>query len=184
MPHYCFTFDPPQAGCVVRVCLFTPWTQPARTPQGNLDPSGQAWAYLLQYAQQRDAQGQPFIVFPQDPQIGCTVLNPGGTGNQPNVYCVQKAEPLVDRQQVNAPYNSPVASGRGFSPPPMPSKDRAAPQGMYEDLTDCALPATADAVFGEMDGAGGTYTDVDSQGREVPRQMMMPPGPKVVGGGR
>ncbi len=182
MPHYCFTFDPPQAGCVARVCLYTPWTQNARSPQGQVvDPAGQAWGYLLQYANQRDPQGQPLLVFPPNPQIGCTCTNPGGTGRDPNVYCIQTHMPYVDRAQVNAPYNTPVASGRSFAPPPMPSKERTAPQGMYEDLTDCALAANGDTVFGDSDGAGGTYSDVDSQGREIPRQMTMPFPQKVAG---
>lgn len=185
MPHFCFTFDPPQAGCAIRVCLFTPWTQPARAPNGQpMDPAQQAWAYLQQYANQRDQQGQPALVFPPNPEIKCTCLNPGGTGNQPNVYCIQKADPDIGRAQINAPYNHPVGNGQSWAPPPLPSKERAAPQGAMEDLTDCALSATGDTVFGEMDGAGGTYSDVDSQGREIPRQMFMPPSPKIVGGGR
>ncbi len=188
MPHFVFIFEPAQAGCVERVALSTPWHQPVRTPQGQvLDPGAQAWSFLMQYAQQRDQFGQPALIFPSNLQpagIKCICTNPAGHSPQPNVYCIQKTEPMIDRQQVNAPYNMPVSSGGGLTLPPVQqpaNAPRIAPQGMYEDLTDSALPATADAVFGEMDGAGGTYTDIDSQGREIKRGMTAPFPNKVTG---
>ncbi len=188
MPHFTFIFTPAQAGCVERVVLSTPWFQNARGPQGQVvDPGAQAWAYLLNFAQQRDQFGQPCLIFPSGLQpsgIQCICTNPNGHSQQPNVYCIQKTEPLVDRQQINAPYSMPVSSGGGLTPPPAqppPNAPRAVPQGMYEDLTDSALASTADSVLGDMDGAGGTYTDVDSQGREVKRGMMSPYPNKVAG---
>lgn len=182
MPHFCFTFEPSSAGCVERVCLFTPWAQPARAPNGSVvQPADQAWAYLQSFASQRDQNNNPSLVFSPGCKINCMCTNPGGTGNTPNVYCIQKADPYVGRAQVNAPYGQPVSSGGMMSTPPLPSKDRLVPQGVYEELNDCALPRTNDSLLGEMDGEGGTYTDVDSQGREIPRQMMMPPSQKVAG---
>lgn len=177
MPHFVFTLEPPQAGCVERVCMFSPWPQ-----------AQQAWNWLLQYAQQPGPFGQPMIMFAQGAKVSnCTCTNQGGQGQQPNVYCVQRSMPTVDRQQVNAPYNTPLANGYNLTPPPVagPSGQRRDPlqnpQGMYEDLTDAALAASADAVFGEMDGAGGTFTDVDSRGNETLRGITAPYPKKVTG---
>jgi len=181
MPHFLFIFEPAQAGCVERVSLSTPWHQPVQTRQGQImDPGAQAWAYLMNFAQQKDQFGQPCLIFPNGLQpsgIKCICTNPTGHSQQPNVYCIQKTEPMIDRQQINAPYNMPVSSGGGLTLPPVmqaANAPRAAPQGMYEDLTDSALPSTADAVFGEMDGAGGTYTDLDSRGNEIKRGLTSP----------
>lgn len=187
MPHFAFTFEPSQAGCVERVCLFTPWDKQARAPNGAVvQPAEQAWTFLQQYAQQRDQSGNPLLTFTPGCKIGCTCINPGGQGQQPNVYCVQKADPYVGRAQVNAPWGAPVASGVSLAPPPLPGQPGAArqgcaPQGMYDDLGDSALALTGDSVFGEVDGYGGTYTDVDSQGREVKREIAMPFPQKVTG---
>ncbi len=182
MPHFVFTFEPAAAGCVERVCLFTPWTQPARGPDGGImQPWQQAYGFLMQYAQQRDPQNNPLLVFTPGVQFKCTCITPGGAGNTPNIYCIQKADPYIDRQQVNAPFNMPVASGRNFTPPPLPSKERVVPQGMYEDMHDCALAATSDSILGEMDGAAGTFTDIDSQGNEVVRGVTAPFPRKVTG---
>lgn len=182
MPHFCFTFEPSQAGCAQRVCLFSPWAQPTRGPNGQpLNPPEAAWLALQQYAQSRNSHGQPFLIIPPGvaPKVICT--NPGGQGDQFNVYCVQKADPEVSRTPIHAPYGSPLASGHSMAPPPLPSKERTVPQGMYDELPDCALASSSDSVLGEMDAAGGTYSDLDSQGREIPRQNIAPYSPKVAG---
>lgn len=176
MPHYVFTFTPSVAGCVERVCLFTPWVQ---------NGPALAWQWLQQFARTPDPSGRPVLMFAQNCNVGCTCTNPGGAGTAPNVYCVQKAEPLIDRQQINAPYGSPIGNGHALTMPPLPTKgrDASSPQGMYENMPDCALANNADPMFGDSDGAGGTFSDLDSTGHEVIRQMTSPFPQKVVGGG-
>lgn len=188
MPVFQFTFSPPTAGCMASVVVQTPWDQkqnyekPSQQfPQGRvLSPPEAAFAFLCNYANQRDANGNCLLYFPPNVQTKCELL--GDKNGQPAVGTVQKFEPTSDRQQVNAPDNFPVGNGRSYAlPPEQPQKGaaRAVPQGLYEDLTDCALPRTSDSLLGDMDGEAGTYTDTDSMGNEVVRQLAMPPSPKV-----
>ncbi len=175
MPHFAFFFSPSQVGCVERLVVQTPWYQPAQGPNGQImDPSALAWSYVLQQVQAGS------LVLPENAQMKCTVTNPGGHSKVPVIYCIQTAIPQIDRAQVNAPFNSPVGSGRGLTEPPRQvPRNQVGSGGMYEDLSDCALASSADSILGEADGAAGTWSDLDSQGRETVRQMAVPPSPKV-----
>ncbi len=166
-------------GCVERVCLYTPWNQPqqVQNPQNGqivvMNPGQLAWQWL-------SSQG---LVFPQGVSFTPAVINPQGTNpaganNQPAIYCVQKTDQSVERAQVSAPYANPVGNGKYLTEPPVQQPKgapRAVPQGAYEDLHDAGLAINSDPMMGEMDGAAGTFSDIDSTGTERLRQNFMPP---------
>ncbi len=175
MPHFAFIFEPSQVGCVERLVMSTPWFQPAQGPGGKvMQPAELAWSYILQ-----QVQGGKLIL-PENAQMKCIITNPQGHSPQPTIYCIQTAAPSIDRAQINAPFNTPVGSGRGLTEPPRQlPRGQTGSGGLYEDLTDCALASSSDSILGETDGAAGTWSDLDSQGRETVRQMAMPPSAKV-----
>ncbi len=181
MPHFVFTFSGSPAGCVERICLYTPWSQPQRDQTGQVrTPEQMAWAYLLQFAAQRDQAGNPIMVLPQGAQVGCTRIT--DSGDKPNVYCVQTALPQVTRAQHNAPFSTPVGNGQMLTMPPEAQRGRTAPVGSLEEIHDCALTNSADALFGESDGLGGTFSDIDRQtGQEVLRQATAPLPRRIAG---
>lgn len=187
MPIFQFNFGPPTAGCVAKVVVKTPWNRPVKEqpsqvyPQGRvLQPVEAAYAWLAAFGAQRDGYGNPRLLFP--PQAQCQAQPLGPDDGEATILAVEPYPATVDRQPVTAPYGMPVGNGHSMAPPPQlppPNAQRVVPQGMYEELGDCALANTTDPLMGEMDGLGGTYTDVDSMGREVIRQIAMPPSPKV-----
>ncbi len=186
MPIFSFTFAPPHAGCVKRLTLMTPWNKAVAHPQTGqpMSPNDAAWLWLQGYAAQRDQNGNPPLCFPPEcSDIKCKMVGVGGEGNpQPMILAVETAEPTVDRQQVNAPYGTPVGNGHMLTMPPVQGKpnERTVPQGMYEDLTDCGLTNNDDPLLGGGDGHGGTFTDFNPNDRmETVRQLAMPPSPKV-----
>ncbi len=185
MPHFCVDFKPAQAGCVERLCMFTPWHQPMRDNTGKvMNPWEMAFGWLQQYANQRDANGNPILALPPGAQVTASVLNTGGAGTTPLVYCTQTSYPDAGRAQVNAPYAGTFQNGRGMAPPPMQqpaNAPRTTPQGAYEDLTDAGLGVIGDVVFGEGDESQRTFTDIDGQGRETVRQMYQQPSAPVAG---
>ncbi len=184
MPIFSFQFNPPSAGCVEKVVMSTPWNQPQRHPQTGqaMQPTDAAWVWLQGYANQRDANGNPVLFFPPGCSVGCQQIGTGGEGQQPNVISVQTTVASADRQQINAPYGQPVGNGRQLTMPPIASKERLVPQGLYEPLSDVALASNADPLMGEMDGEGGTFTDFSPiTGVETVREYAMPPSPKVAG---
>lgn len=187
MPVFQFTFGPPTAGCVAKVILKTPWDRPVREqpsqhfPQGRiLNPPEAACAWLGSYGAQQDQYGNPVLLFPPGSQ---PLIHQIGNEHGPaQVLAIEPYPPIVDRQQVNAPYGQPVGNGRSFALPPeqpKPNAPRAVPMGMYEPLADCAVTLNSDSLMGDSDGEGGTYTDIDSMGNEVVRQLAMPQGPRV-----
>lgn len=185
MPVFKFTLGPPTAGCLASVVVQTPWAaeknyeQPSQQfPQGRwLTPPEAAYAFLCNYANQRDGNGTCFMYFPPEPrQIQCQAVSAhnGGPGiAEPTVYPA-----TVDRQQVNAPYNMPIGNGRGLTLPPEQTPKnapRGVPCGMYEQLEDVALANTSDPLMGEMDAEGGTWTDFSPTDRtETKREIAMP----------
>lgn len=175
MPHFCFVNQTPvPAGFVERICAYSPWTktQAMQTPNGvvQLDPLQAAWNAIQQLAAQNGwafAEGVNYA-----PQITNKVTDMGPAFK---VYCIQFAQPGVERTQVNAPYGVPVGNGRQLTMPPMAKRERDVPQGAYEQVDSCALPTTpGDGLLSEMDGEGGTFTDLDSLGNEVVRHEFMP----------
>ncbi len=182
MPIFNFSFEPRSAGCVERATVMTPWGQPQRHPQTGqaMSPPDAAWYWLQTYANQKDQNGNCALYFPPNCQVGCQAVGGGGEGQPAQVLAVQVCNPSADRQQVNAPYNQPIGNGRNLTLPPEQQKQRVVPQGLYEDLTDCALASNSDSLMGEMDGEAGTFTDYSPNDRtETVRQYAMPPSQKV-----
>ena len=174
------------AGCVERICCYSPFIAPRRHPNGQplvdqrtgqpaAGPDAQkTWNWLIQ-------QGYPF---PQGIPFECIITNPAQKAERaPYIYCVQYTLPSATRAPIQAPYADPVGN-RGSAPPPMagpapaPGERRYNP-GTYEALPDVALASNSDPMIGEIDGAGGTFTDIDGQGNEVQRQMVQPAGVPV-----
>ncbi len=190
MSHYCFTCPEGRevAGCVERICCYSPFLRPRLHPQTRqpladqqgrplVEPdAGRTWQWLMQLN----------YAFPQGVQFLCTVTNPMTDQSQrsPNVYCIQTTAPQASRAQVDAPYAQPVGNRGVQSAPVMASPQGAAPRhpsqaGMYDTLPDAALAGNSDPMLGEIDAAGGTYTDIDGNGNEVPRQMQQLSSPPV-----
>ena len=193
MPHYCWMCpdgktvqgvdprtgqmailpDQRVAGCVERLCCYTPFIKPGQMmhPQTRqmvqvaVPDEVATWTWINQSSGQRLSPGADYQ---------CVVTNPArGKGGQPSVYCVQTTEPSVVREQVNAPTMQPVGNaGSPVGPAPLPGQPRTVPFGAFEQLPDPALPGYSDPVMGDIDAAGGTYTDIDaSTGQEVRREM-------------
>lgn len=180
MPHICFINDPQQGavpvGYVERVCVYSPWTQNQRAQNGaTVNPIEAAWYALQQLAQKNGWVFSPGVDY--KPMITNKATD---MGNEFKCYCVQFAQPSVERAQVNAPYGVPHGNGRQLTMPPVATKERSVAQGLYEQIDQSALPANAgDGLMAEMDGEGGTWTDLDSLGNEVVRHELMPQGVPV-----
>lgn len=172
-------------GCVERVAMYTPCNQAqqVRNPQNGqvmaVNPPQIAWNWLT-------TQG---LIFPQGVNFEYRVIspagqNPAGADTSPAIWCVQETRQTVERTQVNAPYAQPVGNGRQLTEPPVlqpKNAPRTVPAGCMEDLGDAGLAINSDTVVGDMDGAAGTFTDIDSLGQETMRQMYMPQSQKRVG---
>ncbi len=187
MPHFCFIFTLPQAGCVERLCLFTPWATPQQVqgPNGVVmaTPEQLAFNYIVQQAQTRDGYGNPLLPLPPGSPVDVRKTNPTGAGKEPVIYCTQVAYPAADRVQTNAPYADAVGQ-RGLAPPPMQmpaNAPRMVPQGAYEPLTDAGLGVIGDSMMGDQDETQRTFTDIDSLGNETVRGLYAVPGPPVAG---
>ncbi len=175
MPHFMFSVGKGAevGGCVERVCLFTPWHKPTQVTNSQtgqpmvLQPVQIAWNWLAQQA----------LVWPQGAEIKPIMLNPGGTGSAPVVYCIQKTDPVLERAQVNAPYGSPQGNGQVLTMPPIaaPKGQQSMNHGSYEEIHSSGLPNTGDTMMGEFDTLGGTFSDLESNGTETIRQMAIPP---------
>lgn len=175
------------AGCVERLCCSHPamraGVQTARHPQTGqmvqqrvaIPDVEAAWNWLTQ-TYGRSPQNPNGLIFSPHANYKCTVTNSArGVDNVPSMYCVQIAYPAVVRENVNAPTSQPVGnSGHEIGPPPMSGQPRAVPPGAFEEMPDAALAANSDPAFGEIDPQGGTYTDIDSQGQEVRRELYRP----------
>ncbi len=174
------------AGCVERLCCYSPFIAPRRHPNGQpmvdqrsgqpiIGPDAQkTWNWLVQ-------QGYPL---PQGVSFECIITNPAQKAERsPYIYCVQYTIAQATRAPIQAPYADPVGN-RGNAPPPMAGPApipgvRTPNSGTYETLPDGALPSNSDPMLGEIDGAGGTFTDIDAQGNEIPRQMVQAAGVPV-----
>ena len=157
---------PTQAGCVERLVVSSPYTRQVRMQNGQVmiqpDPeSTLAWMRSFQYP------------FPQGVNPKVFALSPKtANAQQPDLLCIQIAEPTISRQMVNSgmPYGPPVGNpGAPIAPPPQaapppPQGQVMVPSGLYEQLPDVALPGGADGMF-EMGEAGGTYTDITGSGQ-------------------
>lgn len=101
------------------------------------------------------------------------------SGPQTSVFCIQIVQgPTVAPAQVSAPYADPYGNRGQQSAPPIqpPGSNQPRPpdqRGAMEEIPDAALPGNADPMLGDIDGLGGTYSDIDGQGRETirPRDM-------------
>ncbi len=150
----------------------------AQTQQGPMTAPVVAWNLAMQYCQ---AQRIPL---PPQVQFVPTLLSNEKNRGDTEVMMVQTSQPTADRVQTNAVEGMPVGNGYNLTPPPTlqpQNAQRENPMGTYDVLPDCALAANSDSMMGEMDGQGGTWTDVDSQGREVPRQMYIEPSKPIAG---
>lgn len=192
MPH--FLFMCPQGketpGCIERFMVYVPWNKPAPAMNGHgqplsnpqtgqpvmMTPAQMAW----QWGYEQLKNSYPF---PPGVPYNCQQLTNGAP--EPSAYCVQTTPPAESRVPVNAPWGTPVASHQNLTMPPSATPQggpRGAPQGMYEEIHDCGLVTNADPMMGEIDGAGGTFTDIDRlTGQEVVRQTYMPASPKHIG---
>lgn len=186
MPHYCFYCPQGRevAGCVERICCCTPFIRPKvnqhgqqlvnpQTRQPIAEPDAQkTWQWLISLG----------YAFPPGVDFACTILNPMMDQSQraPSVYCVQHSAPSATRAPIDAPYAQPVGNrGQQGAPLPMAGQPRVGNAGAYEVLPDTALPGNSDPMLGEIDGAGGTYMDLDSAGNEIPRQNQQLSSPTV-----
>jgi hypothetical protein len=181
MAIWLFVF-PTQAGCIERLTISSPYTRQAPGPNGQpvLQPdpvSTLGWAKQLPY---------PFP--PGNPGFRCLNMQASTNPQQPDLLCIQIAEPAVSRQMVNAgaPMGAPVGNaGAPLTPPPMPGpqvpvQPGVVPNDRYVQLPDAALPGSADEMFAEA-AAGGTYSDIDRFGNETlrPQDMTIISGPPV-----
>ncbi len=184
----CFVAIQPMGGCIERVVVSGPFfMMNPSTRQFLLDQNKKlipdittAWNWASQWAGQ---QQMP--------------LAPGGykpyfiaDSQQPVVVAVQTTVPAVQNNvQINAPFNSPVGNPGVMDELPVqrpreqcrPNADGCMDMDM---ISNAALPRNSDPLMGEIDGAGGTFTELNSNGVEETRTGIRPFPPNPALGGR
>ncbi len=174
MPHFMFYVKPEHEvpGCVSRVCIQIPWLKPVQMADQNgnpvvVAPQQAAWNFIT--AQQ--------LPWPQGVNVELNVINGQSTCRAPLIYCIQDTKPVIDPAQVNAPYSTPLGSSRVLTMPPMaaPKGSQAQYHGQYEVVDNSGVVNNDDPLMGAVDGFGGTFSDLDSTGREAIREMAIPP---------
>jgi hypothetical protein len=183
MPHLAFKCPDQQkiAGCLEAFMMYIPFDPRGQvnTQQGPMSGAQVAWSLALQDCANKR------IPLPPNASFQPELISPAkDKGEAPFIYMVQVTQPTADRVQTNAVEGMPVGNGYNLTPPPVlqpQNAQRANPMGTYDMLPDCALAANSDSMMGEMDGLGGTWTDVDSSGREVVRPMYIEPSKPVAG---
>jgi hypothetical protein len=165
------------AGAVERVLVCSPFVAQANV-RNQMGQVVQAMVPDKRAAFQFASQNAPMC---PNVDYDCYPLSKmyGANERTASVLCSQTAAPAVTQQYVQSaqPVGQPVGNpGHAIQPQRQPGQKN---EFGYEELPDAALPATQDAVFGDIDGAGGTFTDIDSQGNEVRRQMSVPIQPPV-----
>lgn len=183
MPHLKFTCPEQQriAGCLQAFMMYTPFDPrlQVQTQQGPMTGAQVAWNLAMQDCANKR------IPLPPQCQFAPTLISTNkDQGEQPSIYMVEITQPTANRVQTNAVEGMPVGNGYSLAPPPTiqpMNAPRANPMGSYDELPDCALAANHDTMMGEMDGEGGTWTDVDSRGNEVPRRMYIEPSKPIAG---
>lgn len=171
MAHYFFMApkgtETPE--CVERICCSTPFMR--QSPRGPMPDAQATWNWLTQ-------QGYRF---PPNVAFEGQILNPQNLSNQPYVFCVQTTAPMVGRAPIDALYAQPVGNRGVQQMPPIAGQERIGSAGMYQQLPDAALPSNSDPMLGDIDGAGGTYADIDGNGQETLRgqDLLRPAGPPV-----
>lgn len=154
------------------MCVYTPFMKQVQTPRGVavVPDAAATWTWMMGLQ----------LPFPPGVAFDCMVTNSAQSAdNRPTVYCVQMSPPAVERSYVNAPTMQPVGNPGAPSSLPVANQPRTVPAGAYEEIPHAALPG-ADAMM-DMDPAGGTYTDVTLDGKEVQRDVMSPYAPRVPG---
>ncbi len=184
----CFVAKQPTGGCIERLVVSGPFfaTNPA-TRQLLLDRNGKmipdipgAWNWASAWAAQQQmplAQGgyQPYFI---------------ADSQNPVVVAVQTTIPAIQQNvQVNAPFNSPVGNpGVMDELPVQRPREQCRPNADgcmdMELISNAALPRNSDPMFGEIDGAGGTMTEINSNGVEETRTGIRPFPPNPALGGR
>jgi hypothetical protein len=167
MAIYLFVFNS-QPGRVERMVVSSPYVN----AQGQPDPlTTWKWARTLQYPypiQMMQQGAQQVAVMPAPRAIPLNIqqsTNP----QQPDLLCVQLAEPAISQQNVisGMPVGMPTGNSGNMAPPPQagpPAPQGSFNSGLYDVLPEAALPGSPDAMFGEGDNAGGTYTDITGSG--------------------
>lgn len=171
--YFLFVVEDGQAvpGCVERMVISSPFFAPH--PQtGKMTPSVKQTAAWIQ---QNLMQQYPF---PPNGNFKGHRLGPAeAANNKADLICIQMTPPSLDPRYVNSgqPTGDPRGNG-GMDPPPQPGPPGAREPGVnYEEIDDAGLSTTSDTMMGDGDPFGGTYTDIDGQGRETPRNMNQPP---------
>lgn len=192
MPMYTFECPPQQriAGCVEKIVVRTPFLKGKFHPNGApvIDPrtnrqvpepdSQQTWAWV---AQQR-------LPLPPSANFSGSIQSYTADANlPPEVIATQYTQQQVQAHaQIHAPYGQPVGNAGAYQPPPMVDPRYQNPaakiyrQDQWEPLDGAALPGGTDPMLGDVDPAGGTFTDIDSAGNEIQRQDIMPVAPRNV----
>lgn len=182
MPDFLFKVPdnvPVPAGCVERVCIRVPWSQPQRAKDQNghfvinpqngqfvvLGPPQLAWSWLSQ---------QQGLFWVPGVNYEFKTTNPASQCEKPMIYCLQDGKASVDRAQYNAPYAHPVGNGQGLTMPPAaaPANDpsKALSHGQYDPIDPSGLANSSDPLLGGSDGLDGTFSDTSFDGREELRQ--------------
>lgn len=179
MPLIRFVAKSPRAGCVDNIIVYSPFMKQGqgRRPDGAIVPVAvpdvqAALGWMM-------GTGHPFA----DSNFDFYMLARKSDieSPAPSVQCVSIAEPSVSSRHVTAgqPDVQPIGNPGHFAPPPQAGPPPAAGQQYrsetgYEDISDVGLGRTADSMFGDGDPEGGTYTDIDLQGREMKRGTQAP----------
>ncbi len=173
------------AGCIRNIVVSAPFVTAQQVQLANGQTATQqvpdratAFRWALNTLIQRG------YVFPPNVQFEPYTLNPVANPQERNaqIISVEISGAATTRINPDVAVNSPV--GHAGAPSSLPPQAGAPGRSDFEQLPDAALSGNSDPMVGDIDAAGGTYTDIELQGgmtieRARPADGRMPVRPRT-----